>query len=181
MEKQEIEYARFKEKGRDKIVFDAKTQSFKNRHVTLTYGYDAVLGRWDKISEKTELLDVSTYPTKPTKKLEFDVVLMRQATDYQTLKTLTAYFKQKFIAEVKDAESNVYLVLCNGKIFMCDVIRGTTAPLEMNYTPENIKRTFIGEPIRITEKEKDALLRDGYPLYEQILLPNGDSEFRQLV
>jgi hypothetical protein len=176
-----IQYLRKKTIHRDRIVWDYATQSFKNRHITIVKGFDHILNRWNKISEKTELLPVESYPTHPSKKLEFSVVLQRQATDYQTLKTLIAHFKQKIRVSVKDTESNIYLVLVNGKIFMCDIYRGTTAPMQMNYTPQNIKREAVSEPERITEQEKNMLLNQGYPLYEEILMPNGNSEFKQMV
>jgi len=174
-----ISYVRKKTRKSYSIVFDSG--EFKTKVVTRIFGYDSILGKWDKISETSELKPLDVHPTKPTKVIETFIVLMREATDFQSLKLLKAFYKQNIKVSVKDLESNIYLTMANGHVFMNDLVRGTCAPMQLNYTPQNIKFERLNEPERIGEQEKDALLKEGYLLFEELLMPNGKNELRLMV
>jgi hypothetical protein len=172
MEKK-ISYVREKTTKSIKIVYDTETKSYKCRVKTTVKGLDAVLQRWDVLSVKEELLPLSEHPTKPTKVIETCLIIMREAIDYQTLKMLKGYFRQKIKVSVKDAESNIYLTYANGHIFMNDLVRGLCAPMQVNHTPTNLKLEKLGEPERISEQEKNELVKQGFSIYEEIMA-NGE-------
>lgn len=185
---EKIEFLRTKTQVKERIIFDLQSKELKNRRKTILKGYDHILNRWIKASEKTELLPIETYPTCPEKSKTFNIVLVRNAVDTFTAMPFTRYFKQKICVSMKDKENNVYLVLVDGKLFMSDVLYRdgyvVTAPLSMNFIMnpkyqaeiEQKVNVKFEEPTPITEAEKDKLKLEGYPLYEQTFTPEG-SEF----
>ncbi|MCJ7559337.1 hypothetical protein MUO79_01800 [Candidatus Bathyarchaeota archaeon] len=180
MEKEEfpigkVEYARYKQSHSDRIIHDGK--AYVVQRTFTVKGFDSLLDKWNKVKVYTKILPLSEHPNKPTKSLELTVVLMRETTDYQTLRTIKGFFKSSFKIEVKDVESNIYLTYCNGLIFMNDVVRGVTCMLQLNGIPKNIRCEKIGDAIRISEAEKDALLKEGCALYEEL----SDGSLRTLV
>jgi hypothetical protein len=170
-----IEYERYKESYSDKIIHDGKAYVL-SREFTVK-GFDTLMDRWNTVKVYKKILPLSELREKPTKSLELTVILMRETTDYQTLRTIRGYFKSSFKIEVKDVESNIFLTYCNGFVFMNDVVRGMTCMLQLNGIPRNIQCEKIGEPQRINEAEKDALLKEGCVIYEEL----SDGSLRTLV
>jgi hypothetical protein len=169
-------YERYKESFSDRIFHDGKNYMVK-RTFTVK-GYDNLLRIWNTVQVRTEILPLSILEYPPVKSLELTIVLLREATDFQSLKLLKAYFKQTFKISVKDAESNIFIKLVDGKVFMSDLIRGTCCPMQRNHVYQNITTEKIGEATRISEQEAKELMAKGHLLYEEIL-PSG--ELRQIV
>ena len=184
---QKIEYARFKEKGRDRIVWDSESNSLKNKHTKIIMGFDSLLRVWSKVSETVEMQDIGKYPTNPSYQKELFILIKRTATDNLTLKLLTRYFKQRLV--VKSTDKNILLCVVNGSLFQTNFnMGGATQPICLNGLM-NYRELFpylkieISEPTPINAIEVSKLIQEGYPLTEENLLnPDGSStEFRTLV
>jgi len=173
-----INYERYKKTHHDKIFHDGKTFMVRREHIIK--GYDLLLRKWDVVKTTEEILSLSALREKPSKVVETDIIVYRSATDYKTLKRLEAFFKKTMRVSVKDLESNIYLVLVDGKVFMTDLMK-VTAPLQLNSVARNVKLEFIGEETRLTTEEKDVLIKQGIPLFEEREQPNGETQYLLMV
>jgi len=177
-----VNYQRYKKSSSDKIVFHDNQYMVKRK--TTVKGYDVLLRKWDILKQTEEFLPLSAWKYPPQKVVEAEIIVYRTATDYRTLKTLQAYFKKTMKVTVKDLESNIYLVYVDKRVFMTDVsgrVNAFTTPLQMNANYRNIKVEFLGEDQRISVEEKDKLVSEGTPLFEERQLPNGESQYILLV
>lgn len=185
---QKIDYLRTKTHKIHKIVFDLKTQSWKNKMRTIVKGYDHVLNCWNNIPEKAkeELLDLSTYPTNPEYKKQLVVILKRVATDSISLKLLVRYYKM--CLNVESTDKNIVLCIVNGSIFETNLLDGSTQPISLNGLLGRYQELFphikteSSEPTPISNTELMELLKQNYPLIEQEMLPDGSSgQFKNMV
>jgi hypothetical protein len=72
---------------------------------------------------------------------------------------------------VKDKDSNIYLVFVHGKVFLTDLT--TTTPLQLTNIEKNKQvKVEFGEETKITEQEKDKLVKEGIPVFSERVLPD---------
>jgi hypothetical protein len=172
-------YERYKKSYSQKVVFHEG--KFQVRKVTVIKGYDSLMRRFDKVKETVEYLPLSVLNPPPKKVIETSIIVYRTATDFQTLKTLKAYFKKTMRISVKDKDSNIYLVLVDGKVFMTDLMK-VTAPLQLNSVAKNVKLEFLGTEERISEEEKDRLVKEQkIPVFEEREMPNNETQYVLIV
>lgn len=174
-----INYERFKKSFSQKVVFHEGKYQVKK--VTKISGYDFLLRRWNKVEEIVEFLPLSALMNPPKKVVETDIIILRSATDYKTLRNIEAFFKKSMRVSVRDLENNIYLVFVHGKVFLTDLT--TTCPLQLTRVEKNkqIKVEFIGIEEKLTEEEKDALVKKGVPVFEERAMPNNQTEYVLLV
>lgn len=182
-----VEYSRFKESHSDKIIFNGK--EYVVERTFRVKGYDALMHKWDTVKVYTKILPLSELPEKPSKVAELSIVILRETVNPQNLKMLKGYFLQKLKVSIKDMENNLFLVVVHGKVFMTDLSGkghcntapiGTNTLLNPKYRPNTIKVEFE-EAERISNEKASELLKSGLMLYEELELPDGTSEFAQLV
>jgi hypothetical protein len=172
-----INYERFKKSSSDKIVYHEGKYQVKRK--TKISGYDNLMRRWNKVKVTEEYLPLSVLNPAPQKEVESVILLVRSATDYRTLRELKGYFKKTMKVSVLDKDSNIYLTVANKKIFMTDLHK-VTAPLQLNSVARNVKLEFVGEEERVSEEQKDKLVSEGTPLYEELIV-DGKPRYMQIV
>lgn len=172
------------EKTLEKIVFNKAKDRFMLRKLTRTYNYDPIqqhrLGR-NPIAVKEEFLELNALGVnEPKKAVKVPIIIKKTATDTNSLETLTAYFSQSLEVKVlSDSKyKNLYLTICEGRVFLHLLDVGDTAPLALSgNNQEGTSKEFLGTPKRLTNSEASVLLESGIPLYEKV----SDGEYRILV
>lgn len=166
----------------EKIVWVKEKQRFMVRRRTRTYRFDETnehrLGK-NPLTVKEEFLELSELKeNEPLKKVIIGIIIKKQATDRESLETLTAFFTQDLEVSVNTDSIYTwqYLTKCEGKVFVHNLESGQTCPVALSGEQVGIMKRFLGKEKRLTEAETRDLLEQGYPIYEK----NGE-EYRLLV
>jgi hypothetical protein len=181
MEKEEfpigkVEYIRFKESFGDKIFYDGK--QYKVLRTYTIKGYDGLLRHWDSVKVFTKVLPLSELSEKPEKSKEMNFIIKRE--ELETLKK--SYFKILLQISVRSFAENVFLTKVNNQIFMVDVSGKThcaCAPYQLGCSDYSNIETEVVSEIEISTVEKDALLKQGIPLFSELKQSNGKNIYQQ--
>lgn len=155
------------------ILWNKELNRFMVRRITRVWNFDEInqckLGK-QPISKTITWFEISELPEdrRPVKSLIIPIVLKKNATDYQTLTMLTAYFSQDL--EVKVLTDEIYkyqfLTKCEGRAFINNLSSGECTPVVMTGEQVGIQKTFLGKEKRLTESEAQRLLEFS-PCYEK--------------
>jgi len=148
-----ISYIRLKDfKLRELVKKDDGSWQFEIK--TIVCGWDGLLNKWEKVRTETtyEPIDKELF-----KKIEFDVLFVREALEPKTLKSVRGYFSQHVRAEIPSLEmfADYYFSLCENKIWI-HLLPNQTMEMSLSFGKETPYGEFLhklGEPERLSPEE----------------------------
>jgi hypothetical protein len=137
---QEIEFSRFKERSTIKAVFHEGTwKAFKTTYVS---GYDALMGRWVLLKEKTTQKHLPVSELGLSKRIQRVTYIKRSGND-ENLMPIHMYFKRIEELIVKDPDSSVFLKEVCGRIFLTNL--NLTFPVSYNVLNKELSSKLVSE------------------------------------
>jgi hypothetical protein len=137
---QEIEYARFRDRSTEKVVYHEGM--WKVLKTTYVSGYDALMDSWCLLKERTTQRYLPVSEVGLFKKLQRVTYIKRSGSD-ENLMPIYVIVKRIEEIEVKDKDSSVFLKESFGRIMMTNL--NLTFPVQFNQLNKELTSKLISE------------------------------------